>query len=99
MGKMSDIAPHFYRIAEDNIVFHDGERFATCNLPSEAAFIVKACNAHDSLVEALEEIQNALIHVEGDRQGNRSRTAIFTDCQNFRIAFNKAMTALQKARE
>lgn len=42
---------------------NENEVIARCNSPVTAAFIVRACNAHDALAVALERLVKAIRHV------------------------------------
>lgn len=52
---------------ENKAVIFNKDRFAidgatVCMRPEDAAFIIRACNAHDDLVEALREAHDALFN-------------------------------------
>ena len=61
---------------------------------ANAAFILRACNSHDSLVKALEAAQATLRHVHDlliDRQTfSRTRETINAECRSITAALSQA---------
>ena len=59
---------------------------ATCrSVPAgeaNAEFIVRACNAHDALVEALREIQTLAAYMQSDQTGRKLLEKIGGKCQS-----------------
>lgn len=63
-----------------------------------AEFICKSVNLFDELVEALEGLQEAFVHIPSDIKGNKYRSGIIKHCENMRVALNKARNAVDKAK-
>lgn len=53
--------------------------------------------AAPDLLEALETLLEAFVHIPGDEAGNKARTAIFAKCKNTAAATTKARATIAKA--
>ena len=56
--------------------------FVNINKEANAEFIVRACNAHDALVEALREIQTLAAYMQSDQTGRKLLEKIGGKCQS-----------------
>lgn len=50
------------------------------------------------LFDALEQIQEAFVHIPDDMKGNRYRSGIIKHCENMRVALITARYAVDKAK-
>ena len=55
--------------------------------------------AAPELLAALEQLQEAFVHIPDDMKGNKHRSGIIKHCENMRIALNVARYAVAKAEE
>ena len=66
---------------------------------ANAEFIVKACNNHDALVEALKGLMDAFIHTDGNTRGNKAKTDMIKYNQHdVPAALTAARYALEQAK-
>ena len=66
---------------------------------ANAEFIVKACNSHDALVEALQGLKDAFIHTDGNTRGNKAKTNMISHNQHdVPAALTAARYALEQAK-
>ena len=77
---------------QDSLIFHDYHYYSMAPNKDDAAFIVRACNLHHELLEAL---KNALLIVSDRAAGGR----MITPVKEAKSVFQKALTVIRKAGE
>ena len=65
--------------------------------PEENDEVVKLIAAVPNLLAAIEQLQEAFVHILDDTKGNKYRTGIIKHCENMRLALVNARYAVAKA--